>query len=211
MQNLYIHISISVFALKRTLSRLTSKSLCFFSLFRSHLTDKCTEANKLINVSGAKSRTFALCFAFNIQSMDESRWCKNFKPARVFCQITTDKLDNSWQINGFFPFNSIQPALQGPSLFSPWQAFPLQTQTLIFTLSAGSKAPWRQMVLWPNTAQQIKSLDQFPALSKLQRERCARLAARLLHNRPLTAQKSSEVVEKWSIAPWRHLPPFPPF
>lgn len=141
--------------------------------------------------------TYRPAFKVMIQSL----WCKNLKPARVFCQITTDKLDHSWQIDGFFPFNSIQHALHGPSLFSPWQAFPLQTQTLIFTLSAGGKAPWRQMVLWPNTAQQIKSLDQFPALSKLQRERCARLAARLLHNRPLTAQKSSEVVEKWSIAP----------
>lgn len=150
------------------------------------------------SMRGRGQWTYRPAFKVMIQSL----WCKNLKPARVFCQITTDELDNSCQIDGLFPFNSIQPALQGPPLFS---------QTLIFTLSAGSKAPWRQMVLWPNTAQQIKSLDQFPALSKLQRERCARLATRLLHNRPLTAQKSSEVVEKWSIAPRLHLPPFPPF
>lgn len=79
---------------------------------------------------------------------------------------------------------------------------------MIFTLSAGSKAPWRQMVLRPNTAQQMKSLDQFPALSKLQREWCTRLVARLLHNRPFKAQKSRVVVERWSIAPSPRLPSF---
>lgn len=47
IENLYLHISIGVFASKRKQSRLTSKSS--FLAAESPLAGKCTEANELIN------------------------------------------------------------------------------------------------------------------------------------------------------------------